>query len=122
MTTPTNTFHCSTEIGPRDGSRFQRVIVIAGSYNIYSVLPSALLEMIGVETEWESRFTFPNGGREMLPMAEVRMRINGQERTTICVYDKSDGEPILGRHTLAAFDLAADQEQEQLVQADMFLT
>jgi len=31
--------------------------------------------MLGVETEWESRF--------MLPMAEVRIRINSQERTTI---------------------------------------
>ena len=62
MSTPTNTFRCSIEIGPRDGSRFQRVIAVAGSENIYSVLPSTLLEM--------------------LPMAEVRMRINGEERTT----------------------------------------
>ena len=34
-------------------------------------------------------------------MAEVRMRINGE----------ADGEPILGRHTLAAFDLAADHDE-----------
>ena len=61
MTTPTNTFRCSIEIGPRDGSRFQRVIVIAGSENIYSVLPSPLLEMLGVNAEWESRFTLPGG-------------------------------------------------------------
>ncbi len=122
MNTPTNTFRCPIEIGPRDGSRFQRVIVVAGSENIYSVLPSTLLEMLGVETAWESRFTLPGGGWEMLPMAEVRMRIDGQERTTICVYGKPDGEPILGRHTLAAFGLAADHEAGKLVPADMFLT
>ncbi len=98
------------------------MIAVAGSENIYSVLPSALLEMLGVETEWESRFTLPSGGWEMLPMAEVRMRINGQERTTICVYGKADGEPTLGRHTLAAFGLAADHGEQKLVQADMFLT
>jgi predicted aspartyl protease len=122
MTTPTYAFRCSIEISPRDGSRIQRVIVVAGSENIYSVLPSAVLEMLRVETEWESRFTLPNGGWEMLPVAEVRMRINSQELTTICVYGKSDGEPILGRHTLAAFGLAADHEAETLVQADMFLS
>ena len=122
MTTPTNTFHCPIEIGPRDGSRFQRVIAVAGSENIYSVLPSTLLEMLGVGTEWESPFNLPGGGWEMLPMAEVRMRINGQERTTICVYGKADGEPTLGRHTLAAFGLAADHGEQKLVQADMFLT
>ena len=122
MSTPTNTFRCSIEIGPRDGSRFQRVIAVAGSENIYSVLPSTLLEMLGVGTEWESRFTLPGGGWELLPMAEVRMRINGEERTTICVYGKADGEPILGRHTLAAFGLAADHDEQKLVQADMFLS
>ena len=102
MSTPTNTFRCSIEIRPRDGSPFQRVITVAGSKNIYSVLPSTLLEM--------------------LPMAEVRMRINGEERTTICVYGKADGEPILGRHTMAAFGLAAGHDEQKLVQADMFLS
>ena len=121
MTTPASTFRCPIEIGPRDGVRFQRVIIVAGSENIYSVLPSTLLEMLGVETGWESRFTLPGGGWEILPMAEVRMRINGQERTTICVYGKPDGEPTLGRHTLAAFGLAADHGEQKLVQADMFL-
>ena len=122
MTTQSGTFRVPIEISPRDGSRFHRVIVVAGSENIYSVLPSTLLEMIGVSSEWESRFTLPSGGWEMLPMAEVRMRINGQERTTVCVYGKADGEPILGRHTLAAFGLAADHGEQKLVQADMFLS
>ena len=58
----------------------------------------------------------------MLPMTEVRMRINSQERTTICVYGRADGEPTLGRHTLAAFGLATDHEAETLVQSDMFLS
>ena len=86
MSTPTNTFRCSIEIGPRDGSRFQRVITVAGSENIYSVLPSTVLEM--------------------LPMAEVRIRI--------------DGEPILGRHTMAAFGLAGDHDEQKPVQANLF--
>ena len=122
MTTQPNTFRCPIEIGPRDGVRFQRVIVVAGSENIYSVLPSALLEMLGVTPQWESRFTLPGGGWEMLPMAEVRMRINGEERTTVCVYGKADGEPTLGRHTLTAFGLAADHGERKLVPADMFLS
>ena len=112
MSTPTNTFRCPIEIGPRDGSRFQRVIGVAGSESIYSVLPSTLLEILGVGAEWESRFILPGGGWEMLPMAEVRMRINGE----------ADVEPILGRHILAAFGLATDHDEQKLVQADMFLS
>ena len=101
MSKPPSTFRYPIEIGPRDGARFQRVIAVDGSENIYSMLSSTLLGMLGVGTEWESRFTLPSGGWEMLPMAEVRMRINGE----------ADGEPILGRHTLAAFDLAADHDE-----------
>ena len=77
------------------------MIAVDGAENIYSVLSSTLLGMLGVGTRWESRFTLPGGEWEMLPMAEVRMRINGE----------ADGEPILGRHTLAAFDLAADHDE-----------
>ena len=111
MNTPTKTFRCPIQIGPRDGSRFQRVIAVDGSENIYSVLSSTLLDMLGVGTEWESRFTLPGGEWEMLPMAEVRMRIN----------DDADGEPILGRRILAAFGLAVDHDEQKLVQAHMFL-
>jgi len=67
------------------------VIAVDGSENIYSMLSSTLLGMLGVGTQWESRFTLPGGGWEMLPMA--------------------DGEPILGLHTLAALDLAADHDE-----------
>ena len=75
MSTPTNTFRCPIEIGPRDGSRFQRVIAVAGSESIYSVLPSTLLEM--------------------LPTAEVRIRINGEERTTYASTAKPTASPSL---------------------------
>jgi len=34
MTTQSGTFRVPIEIGPRDGSRFQRVIVVAGSENL----------------------------------------------------------------------------------------
>ena len=61
MTPQSSTFRCRIGIRPRDRSRFQGVIIVADSKNIYSVLPSTLLEMIGVSTEWESPFTLPSG-------------------------------------------------------------
>ena len=38
MTTPLKTFHSTIEIGRREGSRYQRVIVVSGSDNIYSAV------------------------------------------------------------------------------------
>ena len=116
------TFRHSIEIGPTDGSRFQRVITVVGTENLYTVLPSTLLEMLGVDPEWEALFTLPQGNWETLPMAEVRFRIDGKERTTVCVFGKADGDPALGRHTLAAFGLAADHQNQTLIPVDMFLS
>jgi len=106
-------FLCPIEIGPRDGSRFQRVISVNGSENIYSVLFSTLLDILGVGTEWESRFTLPGGEWEMLPMAEVRMRSTARPTAS---------PSLAARHTLAAFGLAAGHDEQKLVQADMFLS
>jgi len=50
LSTPSNVFLCPIEIGPRGGSRFQRVISVNGSENIYSVLCSTLLDILGVGT------------------------------------------------------------------------
>ncbi len=113
------TFHQVIEIAPRDASRYQRVITVSGTDSVYTVLPSALLEMVGVIPEWHAPFATPEGGRQDLPMAEVRVRIGGQERTTVCVFGKSDGEPVLGSHTLAAFGLKVDLATKSLVSVDL---
>ena len=55
-------------------------------------------------------------------MDEVRMRISDQERTTVCAYSKSGGEPPLGRHALAILSLAADHGKQNLISTDMFLS
>lgn len=122
MDSPQQTpFPHSVEFAAKDSSRFQRVLAMVGTDNVYTVLPSTLLEMLGVTPQWEAPFTFPLGSWENLPMAEVLVRIGVQERTTVCVFGKADEQPVLGRHTLTAFGLAADHETKLLVAANLFL-
>ena len=83
MSTPTNTFRAPIEIGPRNGVRFQRVIAVDGSENIYSMLSSTLLGMLGGGTQLESRFTLPGGEWEMLPMAATPWPHSTWLRTTM---------------------------------------
>ena len=113
------TFHQVIEIVPGNSPRYQRVITIAGTDAAYTVLPSTLLEMAEVNPEWHAPFAVPGHQRQNLPMAEVRIRIGNQERTTVCVFGKSDGEPMLGSHTLAAFGLKADLATKSLVSVDL---
>ena len=54
-------------------------------------------------------------------MAEVRVRISGQERTTICIFGKGESEPILGAYTLEGFGFTADTVNRALIPARLFL-
>ena len=113
------TFHQVIEIASRNDPRYQRVITVAGTDAAYTVMPSALLEMIGVNPEWHAPFAIPGQQRQNLPMAEVRIRIGNQERTTVCVFGRADGEPVLGTHTLVAFGLKVDSSTKSLVSIDL---
>ena len=115
------TFNQSVEVGPRDGPRFQRVIARVDSSSTYTVMPGPLLTMMGIEPEWSQQFDLADGRREERSLAEVRLRIDDGERTTICVFGQPDSEPVLGAHTLAGFGLQADTGRQRLVPASLFL-
>ena len=115
------TFNQPVEVGPKDGTRFQRVIARVDPRSTYTVMPGPLLTMLGIEPEWSQQFELPDGRREEHSLAEVRLKIDAQERTTICVFGQPDSEPVLGAHTLAGFGLQADTAGQSLVPTTLFL-
>ncbi len=115
------TFNHSIEVGPKDGARFQRVIARVDPHSTYTVMPGPLLTMLGVEPEWSQQFELADGRREERSLAEVRLKIADQERTTICIFGQPESEPVLGAHTLAGFGLQADTTRQRLVPAPFFL-
>ena len=117
-----STFNQSVEVGHRDGSRFQRVIAKVDPGNTYTVMPGPLLTMLGIEPEWSQQFELADGRREERSLAEVRLRIDDSERTTICVFGQPDSEPVLGAHTLDGFGLEADSAGQKLVPRRLFLS
>ena len=114
-------FRYPVALGPKDGSRFQRVIATVGSGNTYTVMPSPLLEMLGIDPEWTDTFEDDDGKEVEYSMAEVRVRIEERERFTVCVFGKADGQPALGQHTLDGLGLAIDQTISALVPARLLL-
>ena len=115
------TFNQPVAVGPKDGARFQRVIARVDPGSSYTVMPGPLLTMMGIEPEWSQQFDLADGRREERSLAEVRLRIDDRERTTICVFGQPDSEPVLGAYTLAGFGLQADPTRQRLVPAPLFL-
>ncbi len=110
-------FHQQIEIGPTGGARSQRIIAGVDPASTYSVMPAAVLTMLGIEPAWTQEFQLAGGGVEERQMAEIKVRLEGQERTTVCVFGGPDSEPVLGKHALDAFGLAVDEADEKLVPA-----
>ena len=115
------TFNHAVEVGPKDGARFQRVIARVDPHTTYTVMPGPLLIMLGIEPEWSQQFELADGRQEERSLAEVRLRIGDQERTTICVFGQPESEPVLGAYSLAGFGLEADTAGQRLVPAPLFL-
>ena len=114
-------FQHPVEIGPADGSRFQRLIAQMDANITYAVFPAPVLNMLGIEPAWSQVFRSGAGGEQERQMAEIRVRLEGQERTTVCVFGDADSQPSLGKHTLEGFGLVADEAGERLVEARHFL-
>ena len=108
-------------IGPRDGHRFHRVRAVVNLASSYTVMPSTLLEMLGVDPQWTDSLEAPDGSRQEFSLAEVMVEIEGRQRTTICVFGKADTTPVVGKYTLDGFGLAMDQASGKLAPGRLVL-
>ena len=115
------TFRLPVELAPRDGARFHRVIVLADTGNKYTAMPAPLLSMVGISPEWTEVFDLADGSRQEYSLAEVKLRIDHRERTTICIFGKPESKPVLGTYTLDGFGLEVDTERRRLIPARLFL-
>ena len=115
------TFRLPVELAPKGSTRFHRLIVLAGTGNKYTGMPSALLNMLGIGPEWTDVFEPADGSRQEYSLAEVKLRIGQRVRTTICIFGEPDSEPVLGTYTLEGFGLVVDTERRQLIPARLFL-
>jgi len=108
-------------MGPKDGSRFQRVIAVVSPDTSYTVMPSPLLEMLGVHPEWTDLFQAADGTQNEYPVAEVMVKIDDRERATICVFGRPDSQPTVGKYTLDGFGLGVDETNSRLVPARLVI-
>ena len=102
-------------VGPADGAQFQRVIAVVRTSSHFSIMPSPLLQMLGIDPQWTDMLRESGGSEKEHSLAEVRIRIDDRERTTICVFGPADSQPVLGKYTLDGFGLIVDEAGGKLV-------
>ena len=80
----------------------------------YTCLPSALLTRLGVEPRRRIQSEFADGSIVDDPIGEVRVRVEGIERSTIVVFVGEGAPTLLGAYTLEGALLVVDPVRQRL--------
>ena len=114
-------FNQTFQVGPKDGDTLAEVTAMVDTGSIYTMLPSELLEDLGISPDRTKEFELADGREVQLGLANVRIRLEGEDNVRICIFGPPDCQPLLGADTLEGFGLMADPANRRLVPARLFL-
>lgn len=101
---------------------FEEVEALVDTGASYTLIPRTLLTRLGVQPSERRSFILANGRQEVYEVGEVRVRIDGRSRYTVCVFGNDQATPLLGAVTLEEFGLTVDPLNESLKPTPGYLT
>lgn len=113
-------FEVSLEVGTPQGDSFEAVQVLVDTGSFFTWLAPSLLARLGVVPSSRSPFQLADGRIVEKDMGETRVRLDGQERTTLVVFGNENAPALLGAYTLEGFGLAVDPVNQRLVPVPVF--
>ena len=84
------------------------------------VVPRSLAERLELKSARSQRVVIAGGQRDVWPVAEARLALNGDEITTPC-FIAPDGPPLLGAVALESLFLAVYPVGKRLIPVDGFV-
>ena len=106
--------------GPR-GRHYETIHVWAGSCAAYTVLPSSVLERLGVIPRSVRRFVHADGSRMERGFGQTWMRLDGRADLSPVVFWDEGAQPLLGTVTLEIFGLGVDLVNGRLMREDALI-
>lgn len=114
-------FQVEIEIFPTDGgpSEVQSVLVDTGAS--YLTLPGSLLASLGYRPVDRQRVVFATGETAVWDITEVKIRLQGRQRTVLAFLAPEPSPKLLGAQTLETFGLGVDPLGKRLIPVDAYL-
>ena len=109
------TFRVALEVGDPRGERWITVEALVDTGASYTWIPQSTLRALGLVPTFRFPFILADGRRLERDMAETRVRLNEQERTTLVVFGDEGTQALLGAYTLEGFGLAPDPLNRRLI-------
>ena len=108
-------FTYQIEIGAFPGGRFEAMDAFVDSGAFYTQVPAEVLRSLGVEVTDSARFATADGRHIESDLGTVRIRIDGRETWTICIFGEEGTSPLLGAYALEGFRLGIDPVNQRLI-------
>ena len=115
------TFFRSVEIAAATHGAFQFVEAMLDTGATYTSVPRPLLEGLGIAALETHSFLLANGQSVEYDIAQMRVRIDGRERYTVCIFGEERSTPLLGAFTLEALSLGVDPVNQWLAPVQGYL-
>ena len=115
------TFAVTLGVGDPQGHWYKNVEVTVDSGAAYTVLPTSILEDLGVEPHEDRGFVLADGHRVQRGFGRTWLSLDGRQEVSPVVFWDEDSLPLLGAVTLEIFGLCIDPVNGRLVPVDAFM-
>ena len=106
---------------PMDASRNATVSFLVDSGATYTVVPSAVLESLGVEPVKERTFILANGQPIKRRIGEARITFQDESATCVVMFGEEGDNALLGVTTLENLGLIFDPMRQKIMPLPMML-
>jgi len=106
---------------PQDRAHWRSLKVIADTGVIFSVLPRAVLEELGIAPYAEETFHLADGREIHRQLGDIFLRIDGKERTVPAIFGEPTDTPLLGVTALEILGFTVDPRSQRLEPTKMLL-
>lgn len=114
-------FQVDIEVLPANGGAAERQTVLVDTGASYLSLPASVLQRMGYQPIGTQRVIFATGETAIWQVTEVRVRLEGRERTVLAFRASEQAPKLLGAQTLETFGLGVDPLARRLVPVDAYL-
>lgn len=114
-------FQVEIQVVPANGGTPQAQSVLVDTGASYLALPRSLLTSLGYRPVDRQRVVFATGEAAVWDVAEVRVRLQGRERTVLTFLTPDQSLQLLGAQTLETFGLGVDSLGKRLIPVDAYL-
>jgi clan AA aspartic protease len=121
LTSAVGLFYVDIEVLPANGGAAERQTVLVDTGASYLSLPARVLDRLGYQPIGTQRVVFATGATAVWDVTEVRVRLEGRERTVLAFLAEEGAPKLLGAQTLETFGLGVDPLGRRLVPVDAYL-